>query len=215
MSDKTSGIKKLLDSNKAWAQESQDKDPGFFARLEKQQFPRYLWIGCSDSRVPANQITGLEPGEVFVHRNVANLVMSNDLNCLAVVEFAVKNLKVSDIIICGHYGCGGVQAALNPLSSGLTQNWIARIRDTLAKNYDSVMENMDSKTRINRLCELNVIQQVANLSQTSIIQEAWLDGHQLNIHGWIYALSDGLLKDLGVSVSSLDQVHEAFRVKRN
>lgn len=195
-------LKKLLQQNRDWANKIKESDPGFFSRLAEQQSPDLLWIGCSDSRVPANQIIDVMPGQVFVHRNVANLVVHNDINCLSVIQFAVQVLKVKHIIVCGHYGCGGVKAALNNEGTGLIRDWLRHLR----KVYDSHREEIDhlseEKQRINRLCELNVMSQVKNLCQTEIIENAWENGQELSVHGWIYSIEDGILKDLDVRVTS-------------
>lgn len=189
-------LRDLLDHNKRWAQEKAEEDPNYFTRLSDLQSPEYLWIGCSDSRVPANVITGLEPGEVFVHRNVANLVHRGDVNLLSVLEFAVETLKVKHIIVCGHYGCGGVNAAIDGHRHGIIDHWLQPIRD-IADSFHEELENFDDRqARINRLCELSIFAQVEGLSRTPIIQSAWKRGKKLQIHGWIYGLSDGLLRDL-------------------
>jgi carbonic anhydrase len=205
-------LTKLFDNNKAWVDSVLKEDPDFFKRLSQQQHPKYLWIGCSDSRVPANQITGLEPGEVFVHRNVANMVNHTDFNCLSVVQFAVEVLKISDIIICGHYGCGGVKAAIEGNGLGLIDNWIRNIKEIYHFHSKELSKLKSSIDRENRLCELNVMQQVLNLSHTSIIQNVWNKNVSLNIHGWIYDLNDGLVKDLGVGVSSKEQLDAEFLI---
>jgi len=187
-------------------------DPEYFSRLAKQQSPRYLWIGCSDSRVPANVITGLPSGEIFVHRNIANVVNHTDLNCLSVVQFAVEELQVEHIIVCGHYGCGGVAAALNPTSMGIADNWLRHIRDVAATHQDDLLAIDDADQRRRRLCELNAVAQVENLCHSTIVQNAWKIGRPLHVHGWIYAIEDGLLKDLGVSASSANDVPDAYRI---
>ena len=195
-------LKKFLQQNREWADKIKDSDPEFFSRLAEQQSPELLWIGCSDSRVPANQIIDVLPGQVFVHRNVANLVVDNDINCLSVVQFAVEVLKVKHIIVCGHYGCGGVQAALNNEGEGLIREWLSHLREV----YDTHREEIDSlsevKQKVNRLCEFNVISQVKNLCQTAIVDNAWKKGWELSVHGWIYSIEDGILNDLNVSVTS-------------
>ncbi|HKH44542.1 MAG TPA: carbonate dehydratase [Thermoanaerobaculia bacterium] len=192
----------LFENNRAWASEMTRADPEFFQRLADQQAPRYLWIGCSDSRVPANQIVGLLPGEMFVHRNVANLVVHTDLNCLSTIQFAVDVLGVSDIIVSGHYGCGGVLAALRNDRFGLVDNWLRHVQDVRTR-YQEHLEALDTEEqRHNRLCELNVIEQVVNVSQTTVVRDAWTRGKALAVHGWIYDLGDGLLRDLGVCITN-------------
>src|SRR5690349_4260385 len=186
----------LLEKNRAWAASVTREDPHFFARLTKQQAPEYLWIGCSDSRVPANQIVGLLPGEMFVHRNVANVVVHTDLNCLSTVQFSVEVLKVGHIIVCGHYGCGGVLAALREDKLGLVDNWLRHVQDVRWK-HQAQLDALETETqRHDRLCELNVIEQVVNVSQTTMVRDAWARGQALSVHGWIYSLQDGLLRDL-------------------
>jgi carbonic anhydrase len=192
----------LFENNRKWAAQISQSDPTFFSRLAQQQSPEYLWIGCSDSRVPANEIIGLLPGELFVHRNVANLVIHTDMNCLSVLQYAVENLKVKHIIVCGHYGCGGVTAALESQPHGLIDNWLRNIRDIHQRRSTDLARFSTLEARINRLCELNVIEQVKNVGNTTIIQEAWQRDQAVTIHGWIYAISDGLLKDLDAGVSS-------------
>ena len=194
-------LDKLLDNNRKWAAERVSRDPGFFSRLAKQQAPEFLWIGCADSRVPANEIVGLDPGELFVHRNVANVVVHTDLNCLSVLQFAVDVLKVKHVIVCGHYGCGGVRAALEKDSHGLIDNWLRHIQD-VARTHDAALNEIpDFNLRVDRLCELNVTEQVQNVARTTIVQDAWRRGQDLQLHGWIYGLKDGLLTDLGVRLS--------------
>ena len=197
-----STIEHLFAANRAWVEEMTSSDPDFFARLAGQQAPQYLWIGCSDSRVPANQITGLAPGEVFVHRNIANVVVHTDLNCLSVIQFAVDILNVRDIIVCGHYGCSGVHAAFTGRRIGLADNWIRHVQDVNEKHGRYLGELPGgSDAALDRLCELNVLEQVRNVCQTSIVHEAWGRGQQLAVHGWIYRVSDGRLCDLGLNVS--------------
>lgn len=192
----------LFDNNRAWAAEITRRDPDFFTRLTSQQAPEYLWIGCSDSRVPANEIVGLLPGELLVHRNIANVVVHADLNCLSVVQFAVEVLRVRHIIVCGHYGCGGVLAALRDDRLGLADNWLRHVQDVRWK-HQSQLDDLDSeKQRHDRLCELNVMEQVANVSQTTVVRDAWARGQPLAVHGWIYDLHDGLLRDLGICITS-------------
>lgn len=205
-------LSKLFESNKQWAAKIVSEDHEFFERLSKQQSPQYLWIGCADSRVPATEICGLAPGEIFVHRNVANLVVHTDLNCLSVVQYAVEVLKVRDVIICGHYGCGGVNAALSSDSFGLIDNWLMNIKSTAAEYSEELKKfEVGSPELSDRMCELNVVKQVYNLAHTTIIQDAWKRGQELNLHGWIYRLSDGILKDLGVTLSSKEQIAEMFK----
>ncbi|MBK8095926.1 MAG: carbonate dehydratase [Planctomycetes bacterium] len=199
-----SALDNLLANNRKWAEDIRSKDPEFFRKLEAVQRPDYLWIGCSDSRVPANQITGLLPGEVFVHRNVANVVVHTDLNCLSVIQFAVEVLRVRHVLVVGHYGCGGVSAAMQPRRLGLIDNWLRHIQDVRAK-HAAVLERCPEERRIDRLCELNVIEQVANVCGTTIVQEAWNGGADLTVHGWVYGLGDGLIRDLGVSAGNNDE----------
>jgi carbonic anhydrase len=192
----------LFTNNRAWAAEMVRQDPDFFARLSRQQTPQYLWIGCADSRVPANQIVGLLPGEMFVHRNVANLVVHTDLNCLSAIQFAVEVLQVAHIIVCGHYGCGGVLAALRDDKLGLIDNWLRHVQDVRRK-YQAKLDALQHEgERHSRLCELNVIEQVANVSQTTVVRGAWARGQKLAVHGWIYGLRDGLLRDLGMCITA-------------
>ena len=191
----------LFASNRAWAEEMKRQDPEFFIRLSRQQAPQYLWIGCSDSRVPANQIVGLMPGDMFVHRNVANIVVHADLNCLATIQFAVDVLKIQHIIVSGHYGCGGVLAALRDDKLGLTDNWLRHVQDVRAKHQKELDTLSTEAERHRRLCELNVIEQVVNVSRTTVVREAWSRGQNVAIHGWVYDISDGLLRDLGMCVT--------------
>jgi carbonic anhydrase len=195
----------LLQNNRVWAEKIKAQDPEFFESLSKQQRPHYLWIGCSDSRVPANQIIDVTPGDMFVHRNVANVVVHTDLNCLSVVQYAVEVLEVKHLIVCGHYGCGGVRAALENSSLGLIDNWLRHVQDVRQKHQAALAKIADDD-RLNKLCELNVIEQVSNLCQTTIVQSAWQRGQQLAVHGWIYGLSDGLIRDLNVSTDSQAQL---------
>lgn len=206
-------IDRLLENNRDWAQRVLADDPTFFSDLAEQQKPDYLWIGCSDSRVPANQIVGLDPGAVFVHRNIANVVVHTDVNCLSVIEYAVKVLKVKHILVVGHYGCGGVAAALGDKPVGLIDNWLRHIRDVRQKNIDELMALRTQKDRINRLCELNVMEQVKNVCYTSIVQEAWREGQPLTVNGWIYGIADGLIRDLDVSVSGADDLDLAYKLE--
>jgi carbonic anhydrase len=192
----------LFANNRAWAKEITAREPDFFSRLSRQQTPQYLWIGCSDSRVPANQIVGLLPGEMFVHRNVANLVVHTDLNCLSAIQFAVEVLRVGHIIVCGHYGCGGVLASLRDDKLGLIDNWLRHVQDVRLK-YRAQLDALETEARRHdRLCELNVIEQVVNVSRTTVVREAWARGQALAVHGWIYKLTDGLLRDLGMCVTT-------------
>jgi carbonic anhydrase len=191
----------LFANNRAWAGERTAEDPHFFARLAGQQAPQYLWIGCSDSRVPANQIVGLAPGEMFVHRNVANVVVHADLNCLSALQFAVDVLQVCHVIVCGHYGCGGVLAALRDERWGLVDNWLRHVQDVRGKHREQLEALATEEERHRRLCELNVIEQVVNVGQTTVVREAWARGQELAVHGWIYDVADGLLRDLGVCVT--------------
>jgi carbonic anhydrase len=193
------GVAELLRRNREWSESVRASDPGFFDRLAGQQSPAFLWIGCSDSRVPANQITGLAPGEVFVHRNIANVVVHTDLNCLSVIQFAVDILKIRDIILCGHYGCSGVHAAMTRHSIGLSDNWLRHVQDVAAAHAAELGAIAEERARHRRLCELNVLAQVENVAQCTAVQEAWQRGQPLEVHGWIYDLRDGLLHDLKVS----------------
>lgn len=194
-------LQHLLDNNRRWSDDIKKKHPGFFETLSKQQSPEYLWIGCSDSRVPANEIVNLMPGELFVHRNVANVVVHTDLNCLSVVQFAVEVLKVKHIIVCGHYGCGGVRAALLKSRFGLIDNWLQNIQEVHQKHFALVDSAGDVDKQADRLCELNVIEQVLNVCETTVIQDAWSRGSSLNVHGWIYGLKDGLIRDLDITMN--------------
>ena len=195
-------LRKLFENNRAWAARIRQRDPDFFRKLSEQQLPAYLWIGCSDSRVPANEIVDLLPGELFVHRNIANLVVHTDLNCLSVMQFAVDLLKVRHIIVCGHYGCSGVQAAFRRDRLGLSDNWLRHVQDVRQKHADSLAKAPSDAAAADRLCELNVIEQVANVCDTTIARDAWERGQELAVHGWIYAIGDGLLKDLDVTVTN-------------
>jgi len=205
-------IQKLLDNNQHWADDIEKEEPGFFSKLAAQQSPEYLWVGCSDSRVPANEIVGLLPGELFVHRNVANVIMHTDLNCLSVIQYAVEVLKVKHIIICGHYGCGGVQEALREKQHGLIDYWLRAIKDIRHQHEVEIKKLPSEKEQINLLCELNVHQQVANICHTPIIQNAWKRGQELSVHGLIYSIEDGLLKSLDTCVTSIDQIATAYRL---
>ena len=205
-----SDIQKLFDKNRAWAASITAQDPSFFSTLAKQQKPQYLWIGCSDSRVPANQIVGLMPGEIFVHRNVANVVVHTDLNCLSVVQFAVDVLRVSHVLVVGHYGCGGVAAALQNQRFGLIDNWLRHVQDVRQK-HDGLLHRVTEFSRqVDRLCELNVIEQVVNLCHTTVVQEAWARGQDLTVHGWVYGLTDGLVRDLNISMARPDDITPAY-----
>jgi len=194
-------LKKLFESNRAWAEDISAREPEFFRELARQQTPEYLWIGCSDSRVPSTQLVGLSPGEMFVHRNVANLVVHTDLNCLSVMQYAVEVLKVKHIIVCGHYGCGGVQAALAGARFGLIDNWLRHVEDVAEKHAAALGRVAEEGARLRLLCELNVREQVSNVCRTTVVQDAWARGQELSVHGWIYALEDGLLRDLGLCVT--------------
>ena len=196
----TTTIQYLFTHNRAWATQMEAERPGFFTSLVKQQTPKYMWIGCSDSRVPANQITGLEPGEVFVHRNVANIVVHSDLNALSAIQFAVERLKVQDIMVVGHYGCSGVQAALEGARIGLADNWIRHIQDVRHRHRD-LLDSLAEGVRANALCDINVIEQVVNVSVSTVMVDAWARGQQVRVHGWAFGVHDGLLQDLGMSVS--------------
>lgn len=202
----------LFEKNSAWAARIKAEDPEFFTKLSEQQTPEYLWIGCSDSRVPANQIVGLLPGDIFVHRNVANLVVHTDLNCLSVMQFAVEVLKVKHIMVTGHYGCGGVQAAMKNQQVGIVDYWIRNIRDVYFNNKDELERIEDEEKRMERLCELNVMQQVANVSHTNIVQNAWKRGQDLTLHGWCYSIKDGIIRNLMEPIDSLDDVSERYRL---
>jgi carbonic anhydrase len=205
----------LFENNRAWSARLRRADPEFFTRLSRQQRPRYLWIGCADSRVPANEIVGLLPGELFVHRNIANVVVHSDLNCLSVMQFAVDVLKVEHIIVCGHYGCSGVSAALRNERVGLADNWLRHLQDVHSKHDARVGSLADTQRRIDRLCELNVIEQVANVCQTTIVGDAWDRGQELAVHGWVYGLQDGLVRDLGTTVSGPAQAAKAYHAALN
>ncbi len=201
---------KLLQNNREWADRIQQEDPEFFHRLSTQQHPEYLWIGCSDSRVPANQIIGMAPGEVFVHRNVANVVAHTDLNCLSVIQYAVDQLKVKHILIVGHYGCGGVHASLNNVRVGLADNWLRHVGD-VAQKHAAILDAIDDPAlRHARLCELNVIEQVANACQSTIVRDAWARGQKLTVHGWVYSLRDGRVREMGIDVESADALQPAY-----
>jgi carbonic anhydrase len=198
-------IKALFDHDRAWAAQIEKDDPGFFARLAKQQAPKYLWIGCSDSRVPANQITGLMPGEVFVHRNVANVVLQTDLNCMSVVDFAIHQLKVQHVIVCGHYGCAGVHAAMGDSTVGAVDHWLSGIRE-LWDEHKSELQELPPTAAESRLCELNVQQQVRSLCRTTVMKDAWSRGQDIQVHGWIYGIQDGLLRNLGDPITAKSEI---------
>jgi carbonic anhydrase len=202
----------LFANNQEWAQRVSKDDPEYFKRLASQQSPEYLWIGCSDSRVPANQIIGLAPGEIFVHRNIANVVVHTDLNALSVIQFAVDQLKVKHIIVVGHYGCSGVRAALDNIRVGLADNWIRHIKDVDDKHGAYLGQVLQHQDRFDNLCELNVIEQVVNVCETTIVQDAWLRGQDLTVHGWIYGLKDGLARDLGMSIQNLEELKDRYSI---
>jgi carbonic anhydrase len=203
----------LLDNNKSWVEKMTKKDPDFFKKLSEGQSPAYLWIGCSDSRVPANEITGTSAGEVFVHRNIANMVIHSDMNLLSVLDYAVNVLKVKHVIVCGHYGCGGVKAALGNANIGLIDNWIRHIKDVYRFHYRELDAIEDEKAKFDRFVELNVIEQVMDLAKTSIVQNAWKKGQNLWIHGWVYNIQDGLVKDLGVNYGSNQELPDVYRLE--
>jgi carbonic anhydrase len=204
-------LKHLFDSNRVWSERIRRQSPEFFAELSRQQSPEYLWIGCADSRVPANEIVGLLPGELFVHRNVANIVVHTDLNCLSVIQFAVDLLRVRHIIVCGHYGCSGIAAALRGDRLGLCDNWLRHAQDVREKHQSRLAGLADPATAHDRLCELNVVEQVVNVCHTSIVRDAWERGQSLAVHGWVYGLRDGLLHDLGATVAAAAQLDEVYR----
>jgi len=206
-------LQQLLDNNRSWAKRQVEEDAQFFERLKSLQAPQYLWIGCSDSRVPANQITGLVPGEVFVHRNVGNLVVHTDINCLSVIQYAVEVLGVRQIIVCGHYGCGAVNAACQDRQLGLIDNWLRHIKDLIAQHQEELEAIADPTSRADRVCELSVIEQVYNVCQTTIVQNAWARGHSLSVHGLVYGLADGLLRDLAVRISGPTQLDALYRMR--
>lgn len=199
-------IEELLAANKKWAEELKTEDPGFFERLSEAQTPEILWIGCSDSRITPTSSVGLLPGDMFVHRNVANLVHHSDMNCLAVLQFAVEVLKVRHIIVCGHYGCGGVKAAFDDSRFGLVDNWLRHIQDTMHKHREVIEREAEYDSRLDKLCEINVIEQVANVGETTIVQDVWDRGQELYIHGWIYRIAEGIYRDMGITVGGLDEL---------
>ena len=201
-------LKNLFEQNRKWAAKVKEADPDFFVNLSKQQNPQYLWIGCSDSRVPANQIIDMPPGQVFVHRNIGNVVVHTDLNCLSVIQYAVEVLKVGHIIVCGHYGCGGIQAAMENTEHGLIDNWLRNIKDVYRYHKIKIDALQNEKEKINLLCELNVVEQVSNVCHTTIVQSAWKAGQELSVHGWIYNIGDGILKDLNVCITGHDEISQ-------
>ena len=203
-------LQKLFDNNRLWAENQQKNHPGFFPKLTKKQTPKYLWIGCSDSRIPANEILGLDPGEVFVHRNVANLFPHTDFNCLSVLQYGVDTLGIEHVIVCGHYGCGGVAAAMENAQFGLVDNWLRHIRDIYFREKEA-LDALAEDLKYNRLVELNVLYQVLNVCHTTTVQNTWAQGKKLSIHGWVYDLSTGLLKDLNCCISALDQIDDTYR----
>lgn len=204
-------IADLIAANRLWAARMEEEHPGFFAKLTNQQSPEFLWIGCSDSRVPANEIVGLLPGELFVHRNVANLVKDSDFNCQSVLQFAVDILKVKHIIVCGHYGCGGVRTALSNQNMGLSDNWLRTLKDIYSRERATIDAIEDPRARLDAMCELNVRSQVTNVVHTKIVQHAWHRGQKLAVHGWVYDVSDGIVRDLGVSVRDMSNIEEIYR----
>jgi carbonic anhydrase len=201
----------LFENNRIWSERIRESDPEFFGRLSRQQRPRYLWIGCADSRVPANEIVGLLPGELFVHRNIANVVVHSDLNCLSVIQFAVELLKVEHVIVCGHYGCSGVSAALQNQRVGLADNWLRHVHDVHVKHERRLPTTADIAERVDHLCELNVIEQVANVCQATVVHDAWQRGQPLAVHGWVYGLKDGLLHDLATTVTNAAEAADVYR----
>jgi carbonic anhydrase len=203
-------LKRLLEKNLEWASAITASEPEFFQTLAKQQSPKFLWIGCADSRVPATQLVGMVPGEMFVHRNVANVVVHTDFNCLSVMQYAVDVLKVEHIIVCGHHGCGGVKAAMDNLQLGLIDNWLRHVQDVIRDHEHALLDIKDETKRLDRLCELNVVEQVLNVARTTIVQTAWQRGQELVVHGWIYGLEDGLLRDLGISIDCAEGLAAAY-----
>ena len=206
-------LNNLFDNNRAWAEKMKTSDPDFFRKLSDQQNPQYLWIGCSDSRVPANEIVALRPGELFVHRNIANLVIHTDMNCLSVIQFAVDVLKVEHIIVCGHYGCGGIRAAMDNQEHGLIDNWLRNIKDIYLLHQKKVDSLESEEDKLNLMCELNVIEQVANVCHTTIIQGAWKAGQSLAVHSWIYNIEDGILKDLNTCITKTEEISRIHRIQ--
>ena len=207
-------LQELFDNNARWAESIKEEDPSFFEKLAKQQEPEYLWIGCSDARVPANEIVGMLPGDLFVHRNVANGVLHTDLNCLSVIKYAVDRLKVKHILVTGHYGCGGVRAAMQDKQVGLTDAWLRGIRDLHYEHHEELAMLATEEERVDRLCELNAIEQVANVSHTAIVQNAWHRGQKLSIYGCVYGIKDGLWKNLNVTIRGIDQVPAQYRLRK-
>ncbi|HEV8314075.1 MAG TPA: carbonate dehydratase [Burkholderiaceae bacterium] len=205
----TTELQELFDSNRLWAQSTEAREPGFFTRLLGQQAPQYLWIGCSDSRVPANELVGLLPGELFVHRNVANVVVHSDLNCLSVIQFAIDMLQVKHIIVVGHSGCGGVRAALSDTRIGLADNWLRHVQDVRDKHI-AWLDMVPVDKRVDALCELNVLEQALNACKTTVVQDAWARQQEVVVHGWVYGLHNGLLKDLSVTAARPEDVDEAY-----
>ncbi|MCP5175750.1 MAG: carbonate dehydratase [Moraxellaceae bacterium] len=203
-------LEHLLQSNKEWAQRITNDDPQFFSKLVQQQTPRYLWIGCADSRVPSTQLVDVLPGDMFVHRNVANLVIHTDFNCLSVMQYAIDVLKVEHIIVCGHYRCGGVQAAMQQQSFGLVDNWLRHIQDIISKHQRYLDTFATEKERLDKLCELNVIEQVLNVCENTLVRHAWQRGQKLSVHGWIYGVEDGLLRDLKLSINNTTEMNAAI-----
>lgn len=206
-------LKHLFENNARWAEKIKEQDPDFFKRLAVRQNPEYLWIGCSDSRVPANEITGLPPGRLFVHRNIANVVIHTDLNCLSVIQYAVEVMKIRHIIVCGHYGCGGIKAAMENKEHGLIDNWLRHIKDVYRYHKEKIDVLETEKDKFNLLCELNVLEQVANICHTTIVRNAWKSGQELAVHGWIYGIENGLLKDLGLYVKDPYEISHTHRIK--
>ncbi|MDH5477427.1 MAG: carbonate dehydratase [Nitrospinota bacterium] len=206
-------LRNLFKKNREWANKAIEADPDFFTRLSQEQNPEYLWIGCSDSRVPANEIVDLSPGKLFVHRNIANLVIHTDLNCLSVIQYAVDVLNIKHIIVCGHYGCGGIKAAMDKREHGLIDNWLRNIKDVYRYHQVQIDSLTDKKEKYDLLCELNVLEQVSNVCHTTIVQNAWKSGKKLAVHGWIYRIEDGILKDLNVCITNRDEISRIHRMK--
>ncbi|WP_413532908.1 carbonate dehydratase [Empedobacter brevis] len=204
--------KSILDKNKAWVESKLDLDPDFFSKLAHGQQPHLLWIGCADSRVPANEIIGALPGEVFVHRNIANMVVHTDMNMLSVLDYAVNVLKIKDVVVCGHYGCGGVKTAMGNASVGVIDNWLRHIKDVYRFNKDELNNIEDENEKFNRFVEINVKEQVFNLAKTSIVQNAWANGQELHIHGWVYGIGTGVVNDLDVSLNSNEELDQVFQL---
>lgn len=206
-------LKNLFDNNKKWANRVTMTDPDFFKNLARQQNPEFLWIGCSDSRVPANQIVDLPPGQIFVHRNIANVVVHTDLNCLSVIQYAVEVLRIKHIIVCGHYGCGGIKAALESQEHGLIDNWLRNINDVYRYHQSRLDALQDTDEKLNQLCELNVFEQVSNVCHTTIVQNAWNTGRNLSVHGWVYSIEDGILNDLDICITSNEGIKKPHWMK--